>query len=96
MSKIKIVVEVEAVALALVLGKEYTRYHFYDGKVWSSARSRVVKPIGFKTKGGKEVVQFSIRRASNWLWPHGDIYKVQWNLSDIQKKVDEFNIKEGK
>ena len=94
MSKIKIVVEVEAVALSLVLGEEYTRYHFYDGKVWSSARSRIAKHIGFKTKGGKEVVQFSNRSASTWTL--GDIYRVQWDLSDVQKKVDEFNNKEGK
>lgn len=93
MSEIKIVVEVEAVDLALVLGKEYTRYHFYDGKVWSSARSRIAKPIGFKTKGGKEVVQFSTRRA--WV-AFGGIQRVQWDLSDVQKKVDEFNAKEGK
>lgn len=94
MTKIQIIVEVEAVPLSSVLGEAYRDYSFYEGMVYSTQRGRTAKPIGFKTPNGTDVVRFTLhyqdpkhswRRLSE---------RIQLKLSVIQQKVNEFN--EGK
>lgn len=52
MSKISIVVEVDAIPLSSVLGEAYREYHFYDGRVYSTHIGRTAKSIGYKTPSG--------------------------------------------
>lgn len=90
MTKIPIVVEVEAVPLSSVLGEAYQNYFFYEGMVYSTHRGRTAKPIGFKTPNGTDVVRFAL--------PYQDpkrpwcclSERIQLKLSVIQQKVNDF------
>lgn len=94
MSKISIVVEVDAIPLSSVLGEAYREYHFYEGRVYSTQRGRTAKSIGYKTPNGTDVVRLVLTYPD----PHHPWRylreRVFFKLSVIQQKVNDFN--EGK
>lgn len=94
MTKISIIVEVEAVPLSSVLGEAYQEYFLYDGRVYSARRGRTAKQIGTKTPNGTDVVRFTLQyRDPNHSWRYLS-ERIQLKLSAIQQKVNDFN--EGK
>ena len=94
MSKISIVVEVDAIPLSSVLGEAYRKYYFYEGRVYSTQRRRTAKKIGTKTPNGTDVVRFTLQYPDpNYSWRYLS-ERIQLKLSVIQQKVNEF--KEGK
>lgn len=94
MSKISIVIEVDAIPLSSVLGEAYRKYYFYDGRVYSTHTGRTAKSVGYKTPNGTDVVRLVL------LYPDPNhpwrclSERVFFKLSVIQQKVNEF--KEGK
>lgn len=94
MSKISIVVEVDAIPLSSVLGEAYRKYYFYEGRVYSTQRRRTATPIGYKTPNGTDVVRLVLSHPDP---RHPRRYlreRVFFKISVIQQKVNEF--KEGK
>lgn len=90
MTKIPIIVEVEAVPLSSVLGEAYQKYFFYDGRVYSTRRGRTAKKIGTKTPNGTDVVRFTIQyRDPNYSRRYLS-ERIQLKLSVIQQKVNDF------
>lgn len=90
MSKISIVIEVDAIPLSSVLGEAYQEYFFYDGRVYSTRRGRTAKKIGTKTPNGTDVVRFTILyRNPNYPWQYLS-ERIQLKLSVIQQKVNDF------
>lgn len=91
MSKISIVVEVEAVPLSSVLGEVYREYYFYEGRVYSTQRGRTAKPIGYKTPNGTDVVRLVTTHPDpHYFWCYLR-ERVLFKLSVIQQKVSDFN-----
>ena len=94
MSKISIVIEVDAIPLSSVLGEAYRKYYFYDGRVYSTHRGRTAKSIGYKTPNGTDVVRLVLLYPDpHYPWRQLS-ERVFFKLSVIQQKVNEF--KEGK
>lgn len=94
MSKISIVIEVDAIPLSSVLGEAYRKYYFYDGRVYSTRIGRTAKSIGYKTPNGTDVVRLVLLYPDpNHPWRRLS-ERVFFKLSVIQQKVNEF--KEGK
>ena len=89
MSKISIVVEVDAIPLSSVLGEAYQEYFFYGGRVYSTRRGRTAKKIGTKTPNGTDVVRFTLPyRDPNYSWRYLS-ERIQLKLSVIQQKVND-------
>lgn len=94
MSKISIVIEVDAIPLSSVLGEAYRKYYFYDGRVYSTHVGRTAKSVGCKTPNGTDVVRLVLLYPDpHYPWRQLS-ERVFFKLSVIQQKVNEF--KEGK
>ena len=95
--KIHIIKQVDAIPLKDVLGEEFTNYYFYDGRVYS-VYFRYSRPIGFKTRSGVDVVQFTTTHRemvtstnySSRRRRRRTTKRTQIKLSVIQQKVNDY------
>ena len=89
MSKISIVVEVDAIPLSGVLGEAYQEYFFYGGRVYSTHIGRTAKSVGYKTPNGTDVVRLVLLYPDpNHPWRQLS-ERVFFKLSVIQQKVND-------
>lgn len=94
--KIHIIKQVDAIPLKDVLGEDFTNYCFYDGRVYS-VYFRYSRPMGFKTRSGVDVVQFTTTHRematnTNYSFRRRAMAtkRTQIKLSVIQQKVNDY------